>query len=82
MFRRYHIEDPRNPKNELKYNADDLGNYAILSNSIVPLEEKVQDSRVDEILVDPKFLQSFFLLHPKYESLGQLIAPKISRENE
>ena len=49
VFRRYHIEDPRNPKNELKYNADDLGNYAILSNSIVPLEEKVQDSRVDEI---------------------------------
>jgi hypothetical protein len=41
VFRRYHIEDPRNPKNELKYNADDLGNYAILFNSIVPLEVKV-----------------------------------------
>jgi ribonuclease HI len=49
VFKRYHIEDPRNPKNELKYNADDLGNYAILSNSIVPLEEEVQDNRVDEI---------------------------------
>jgi ribonuclease HI len=49
VFRRYHIEDPRNPKNELKYNGDDLGNYAIFSNSIVPLEGKVQDNRVDEI---------------------------------
>jgi hypothetical protein len=49
VFRRYHIEDLRNPKNELKYTEEGLGNYAILSNSIVPLEEKVQDNRVDEI---------------------------------
>jgi hypothetical protein len=49
LYRRYHIEYPRNPKSELKYNADDLRNYAILSNSIAPLEEKVQDDRVDKI---------------------------------
>jgi ribonuclease HI len=49
VFRRYHIEDQRNPKNELKYNGDDLGNYAILSNSIVPLVEDVQDDRVDKV---------------------------------
>jgi ribonuclease HI len=49
VFRRYHIEDPRNPKNELRYNEESLGNYAILSNSIVPLEEKFQDNRVDEV---------------------------------
>jgi ribonuclease HI len=47
VFRRYHIEDPRNPK--MKSNEESLGNYAILSNSIVPLEENVHKDRVDEI---------------------------------
>jgi hypothetical protein len=49
LERRYHVEDPRNPRNELKYREDDLGNYVILSNSIVPLEEEIKDDRVDEI---------------------------------
>ena len=39
LERRYHVEDPKNPKNELKYREDELGNYVVLSNSIVPLEE-------------------------------------------
>jgi hypothetical protein len=38
LERRYHAEDPRNPRNELKYKEDDFGNYAILSNSLEPIE--------------------------------------------
>jgi ribonuclease HI len=49
VYRRYHIEDPRNPKNKLEYKEEDLGNYAILSNSFVPLVEDVQDDRVDKV---------------------------------
>jgi hypothetical protein len=39
LERRYHVEDPNNPKNEFKCREDELGNYVVLSNSIVPLEE-------------------------------------------
>jgi hypothetical protein len=39
LERRYHVEDPRNPKNEFKYKEDDLENYAILFNSLGPIEE-------------------------------------------
>jgi len=49
VFRRYHVEDPKNPKNELKCTDEGLGNYAILSNSIVPLEDKVKDDEVDKV---------------------------------
>ena len=28
---KYHVEDPRNPSNELKYKTDNFGNYAILA---------------------------------------------------
>jgi hypothetical protein len=49
LERRYHVEDLRNPRNELKYREDDLGNYVILSNSILPLEEEIKEDRVDEI---------------------------------
>jgi ribonuclease HI len=48
LERRYHVEDPKNPKNEFKYREDDLGSYAILSNSIVPFEEEIKDDRVDK----------------------------------
>jgi hypothetical protein len=49
VFRRYHIEDPKNPKSKLKFMDEGLGDYAILSNSIVPLEDKVQDDEVDKV---------------------------------
>jgi hypothetical protein len=49
LERRYHVEDPRNPRNELKYKEDDLGNYAILSNSLGPIEEEVKEERVNEV---------------------------------
>jgi ribonuclease HI len=39
----------RNPINELKYDDEGLGNYAILSNSIVPLKDKVQDNELDKV---------------------------------
>jgi hypothetical protein len=49
VYRRYHVEDPKNPKNELKFTDEGLGDYAILSNSIAPLEDKVQDDEVDKV---------------------------------
>jgi hypothetical protein len=49
LYRKYHVEDTRNPKDELKYREDDLGNYVVLYNSIVPLEEEIKDDRVDEV---------------------------------
>jgi ribonuclease HI len=49
VYRKYHVEDPKNPKNELKYDDEGLGNYAIFSNSIVPLEDKVQENELDKV---------------------------------
>ena len=49
IYRKYHVEDPKNPMNELKYDDEGLGNYAILSNSIVPLEDKVQNNELDKV---------------------------------
>ena len=37
--RRYHIEDPKYPKNEFKYTKDGIGNYAILANFLDPIIE-------------------------------------------
>jgi hypothetical protein len=37
LERRYHVEDPNNPRNELKYKEHGLGNYAILYNSLGPV---------------------------------------------
>jgi hypothetical protein len=33
----------------LKYRDDNLGNYAILSNSLVPIEDEIKEERVNEI---------------------------------
>jgi hypothetical protein len=49
VYRKYHVEDPKNPKNELKWTDEGLGNYDILSNSIVPFEETVQDNEFDKV---------------------------------
>ena len=49
VYRKYHVEDPKNPKNELKWTDEGLGNYAILSNSIVPFEQTVQDNELDKV---------------------------------
>jgi ribonuclease HI len=49
LERRYHVEDPRNPMNELKYKEDDFGNYAILSNSLEPIEEEAKEERAREV---------------------------------
>jgi ribonuclease HI len=46
VYRKYHVEDP---KNELKWIDEGLGNYAILSNSIVTFEETVQDNELDKV---------------------------------
>jgi ribonuclease HI len=47
--KKYHVEDPQDPMNELVYEMEDLGNYAILSNSLAPVKEKFKEERVDEI---------------------------------
>jgi ribonuclease HI len=49
VYRKYHVEDSKNPKNELTWTDEGLGNYAILSNSIVPFEETVQDNELDKV---------------------------------
>jgi hypothetical protein len=50
VCRRYHVEDPKNPKSKLKFMRNEgFGNYAILSNSIVPLEHKVQDNQLGKV---------------------------------
>ena len=46
---KYHVEDPRNPSNELKYKTDDFGNYAILANSLEPIEESSEEERVKQV---------------------------------
>ena len=46
---KYHVEDPRNPSNELKYKTDDFGNYAILANSLEPIEEPSKEERVKQV---------------------------------
>jgi hypothetical protein len=50
LERRYHVKDPRNPINELKYKEDDFGNYAILSNYLGPIEEEGKEERVNKVL--------------------------------
>ena len=49
VYRKYHVEDPKKPKNELNWTDEGLGNYAILSNSIVPLQETIKDDDLDKV---------------------------------
>jgi hypothetical protein len=35
--------------NELVYELEDLGNYAILTNSLAPIKEEIKEERVDEV---------------------------------
>jgi ribonuclease HI len=48
-YRKVHVEDSKIPMDELAYDEEGLGNYAILSNSIVPLEDKVKDNELDKV---------------------------------
>jgi ribonuclease HI len=49
VYRKGHVEDSKSPMDELAYDEEGLGNYAILSNSIVPLEDKVKDNELDKV---------------------------------
>jgi ribonuclease HI len=49
VYRKYHVEDSKNPKNELTWTDEGLGNYSILCNSIVLFEETVQDNELDKV---------------------------------
>jgi ribonuclease HI len=48
-YRKVHVEDSKNLMDELAYEDEGLGNYAILSNSIVPLQDKVKDNELDKV---------------------------------
>jgi len=39
---KYHVEDPKDPMNKLACYDDELGNFAILANSLAPYEEIVK----------------------------------------
>ena len=43
---KHHVEDPRYASNELKYKSDNLGNYAILANSLEVIEESAKDEHI------------------------------------
>jgi len=45
LERKYHVENSKKPYNEIVYESDDLGNYAILASSIVPLEKEVESKK-------------------------------------
>ena len=47
--RKYHVGDPNNPSNELKYKSEEIGNYVVFSNFLGPLEEKVKEEKLCEI---------------------------------
>jgi ribonuclease HI len=49
VYRKVHVEKPEAPMDELVYEEESLGNYAILSNSIVPLEDKAKDNELDKV---------------------------------
>ena len=40
---RYHVEDPKEPMNELVYELEDLGNHAILTNFLAPIKEEFKE---------------------------------------
>ena len=48
-YHKNHVGKPKAPVDELLYEEESLGNYAILSNSIVPLEDKVKDNELDKV---------------------------------
>jgi hypothetical protein len=48
-YRKVRVEKPEAPIDELVYEEESLGNYAILSNSIVPFEDKVKENELDKI---------------------------------
>jgi len=41
--RKFHVEDPKKPHNEIIKEQFDIGNYAIMSNFIIPPDDKVRD---------------------------------------
>lgn len=63
--RRFHVEDPKNPHNEVIMEQPNMGNYAIISNFIIPLHEEVEDYGYKLFL-----RRSHFIICPTYMLLG------------
>jgi len=40
--RKFHVEDPKRPHNEIIKEQSDIGNYAIMSNFIIPPDNKIE----------------------------------------
>jgi hypothetical protein len=47
--KRYHVEYPKDHMNELVYEMEYLGNYAIFSNSLAPIKKTFKEEIFDEI---------------------------------
>jgi hypothetical protein len=47
--RKFHVEDPKEPMNEFVYHMNDIENYAICSNFIELVKEKLKEEKVDEV---------------------------------
>jgi len=41
--RKFHVEDPKRPHNEIIKEQSDIGNYAIMSNFIIPPNDEIKD---------------------------------------
>ena len=41
--RKFHVENPKKPHNEIIREQSDIGNYAIMSNFIMPPDDKIMD---------------------------------------
>ena len=46
---RYHIEDPKHPRNEFKYKEDGVGKYAVLANFLEPIEGNFEKENLNEV---------------------------------
>jgi hypothetical protein len=47
--KKYHVEDPKEPMNELVYETEGFGNYAICSNFLASIKEKIKETKVDKV---------------------------------
>ena len=47
--RKFHVENPKKPHNEIIKEQSDIGNYSIMSNFIIPPDDKIRDLYGDYI---------------------------------
>ena len=47
--RKQHIENPKKPGDEFVHCTDNFGNYAILSNFMAPIKEKIKNEKIEDV---------------------------------